>query len=75
MKPSVKKICIGLGAVAAGIGTVSTTSYFISKKLMEIALDRKAPKLMEKGQQRLNDSNSLKVLIKVSLDESFFGYS
>ena len=59
MKKTTKKILIGAGTAATGIGMLSAISHSISKKLMELALDREAPKAMSKKKEKLKGSKEV----------------
>lgn len=54
-----KKILIGAGTAVTGIGMLSAISHSISKKLMELALDREAPKAMSKKKEKLKGSKEV----------------
>ena len=55
MNKSVRNLMIGCGAVAVGMAAMGATSYASTKKMVDVALDRKLPKLgnMEKARESL----------------------
>ena len=59
MKKRVKNIMIGLGLMAGTAVTAGTVSYALTKSLMEVALDRKEPELVEFSRQQLTQSPKL----------------
>lgn len=49
----IKNICIGAGLLTAGIGILAAVINSVSENLIQIALDRNAPKSMKKAGSRL----------------------
>ncbi len=60
MHKKAKKILLGAGVAAASIGMISSISYFITKKLVGIALDRKADPQNEDSLDKLAGSSEMK---------------
>lgn len=56
MKKNTRNILIGTGIVAAGIAAVTTVSYNITKKLLQVAMDRETPDLMTVNKDKLAGS-------------------
>lgn len=56
MKKTTKRILIGAGTAITGFGIFSAVSNWISKTLMEIALDREEPKVMRRNKEKLRGS-------------------
>ena len=56
MKKSTRNVLIGSGVVAAGITAVTAVSYGVTKKLVEVALDREQPKASKKSENMLSGS-------------------
>ena len=54
MKKSTRNILIGSGIAVAGLGAVGAASYVITKKLLQLALDRNAPMFATKGKKKKN---------------------
>ncbi len=58
MKKSTKNLIIA-SSVAAGVGLLAGAYIFSAKKLIEIALDRKLPKEIEKNKDKISGSSGL----------------
>lgn len=56
MKKSTRYILIGAGVTAAGIGAIAAISYNITKKLLDLAMDREEPAIIAKSRSRLTGS-------------------
>lgn len=54
MKKSTRNALIGTGIAAATITAVGAAAYTVSKQLLEFALDREAPKMLQKGKEKLS---------------------
>lgn len=54
MRKSTRNALIGTGAAVAAITAVGAAAYTISKSLLEYALDREAPGILQKGKGRLS---------------------
>lgn len=59
MKKSTRNILIGSGIAVAGLTAAGTASYMITKKLLQLALDRKEPEFVLKGKQKKNQSEEM----------------
>ncbi len=59
MKKSTRNILIGSGIAVAGLGAVGAASYVITKKLLQLALDRNAPMFATKGKKKKNESEEM----------------
>lgn len=59
MKKSTRNILIGSGIAVAGLGAIGAASYVITKKLMQVAMDRKEPEILTKGREKLTGSHAL----------------
>ncbi len=56
MKKNTRNILIGTGIATTGIGAAAFMSYVIMKGLVEVALDRKTPKIMETNKSLITGS-------------------
>ena len=54
MKKSTRNLLIGAGVTTLGIGIVSATSYFVSKMLFNVALQRETPEFIAKNMTKLS---------------------
>jgi len=63
MKKRTKRILIGTGAAAVGIAGLAAASQTITNYLMRLALDRRAPKSMEKNQEKMMGSKENRELV------------
>lgn len=54
MKKSTRNALIGTGIAAATITAVGAAAYTVSKRLLEFALDREAPKIFQSGKEKLS---------------------
>ena len=69
MKKTTRNILTGAGIAVAGICTAAATTYVLSKKLVEIAMDRKQPAIMQKNMEKITGSVEFNQFFK-SLDSS-----
>lgn len=53
MKKSTRNALIGTGVAAVAITAVGAAAYTVSKRLLEFALDREAPKIFRNGKEKL----------------------
>lgn len=53
MKKSTRNALITTGVAAATITAVGAAAYTVSKRLLEFALDREAPKIFQNGKERI----------------------
>lgn len=53
MKKTTRNFLLSAAATVVGAGTAAAVSYTVTKKLLEIAIDRKEPTLLVKGMSRL----------------------
>lgn len=53
MKKSTRNALITTGVAAAAITAVGAAAYTVSKRLLEFALDREAPKIFQNGKERI----------------------
>ena len=54
MNDRMRSVLVGAGAAAFTMAAVSTTAYAVSSQLLRLALDREAPKLIEKSRQKIS---------------------
>lgn len=57
MKKSARKILIGSGLAAAGVGLAGTVHRAVTKYMVNVALDRQVPKHISGAEQKLSGSN------------------
>ena len=65
MKKSVKKVLIGGGVAVGTLVAAGAWSYAITKKLVEIALDRKEDKTVEESKKHIAGNPETSAFIKV----------
>lgn len=56
MKKGVRNALIGSGIAAAGLTAMGTASYTVTRKLVQVALDREEPRALIKRRQKLTGS-------------------
>ena len=54
MKKGVRMLLVGSGIAAAGMTVVSTASYALAQKLVEVALDREEPRVLARNRERVS---------------------
>ncbi len=59
MKKKAQKFLIGTGIAAAGVGAVTAISYKLTKKLLNVAMDRELPKAVSAGRELISGSKEL----------------
>lgn len=64
-----RKLLIGAGAAAAGVGAVTAISYKLTKKLLNVAMDREMPRGIYQNKEKLYGSTEIKAFLS-ELDEN-----
>lgn len=54
MKKGTRMLLVGSGIAAAGMTVVSTASYALAQKLVEVALDREEPRVLARNRERVS---------------------
>lgn len=65
MKKSVKKVLIGSGVAVGTLAVAGAWSYAITKKLVEIALDRKEDEIVRESKRHIAENPETSAFIKV----------
>lgn len=68
MKKSTKNILVASGVAAATALAISAVQHAIIKSLMDIALNRKEPKVMEKSKDKIMGSGELSEIMETVMD-------
>lgn len=68
MKDNTKKVLMGFGFAACAVAAVSSVSYYITKHLVEVALDREEPKAIGNSKERLTGNKNIEEIIKAQND-------
>ncbi|MBQ8001563.1 MAG: alpha/beta hydrolase [Ruminococcus sp.] len=68
MNKNTKNILIAAGVTALSVAAVGTLYHFTVKSMMKLALDRKEPKIMNKGREKLMGSEELSVIMGKLMD-------
>lgn len=56
MKKGMRNVLIGSGIAAAGLTAAGTASYTVTRKLIQVALDREEPGILQRGREKLTGS-------------------
>ena len=64
MKKSARRMLIGSGLVAAGVGLAGTVHRAVTKYMVHVALDREVPKHISGAEQKLSGSEFSKELLQ-----------
>lgn len=65
MTKKTRRLLIGGGITAGVIAIMGTISYFVTKKLVSIALDREEPRIMQKSNEKLSGSTKFQETIEL----------
>ena len=64
MKKRTRNILIGTGVTVAGIGAVTAISYKLTKKLLNLAMDREEPAIMTKNKKKVTGSKEMSEMMQ-----------
>ena len=64
MKKRTRNILIGTGVTVAGIGAVTAISYHLTKKLLNLAMDREEPAIMTKNKNKVTGSKEMNEMME-----------
>ena len=71
MKKGFKKLAVGSAVLAGAAALASAVSYFVTKNLLTVALDRKEPKAIGKSKEMLTGNPNIEETAKLlKLSES-----
>lgn len=68
MDKATKKLLIGTGLIAAGIGGATALSYQLVKTMLDMAMDRQAPTMTMKNKERISGAKNVDKLLEQLAD-------